>query len=73
MVGNFEEESDLTGPSVGTRPYIAPEVFHKIITPLGDVYGFGMILYELSTGLPPYSSKKKQDLVGVKFFMVLIK
>ena len=62
VVAKADGEADSTGPSVGTRPYMGPEVFHKIITPLGDVYGFGMILYELSTGLPPYSSKKKQDL-----------
>ena len=44
---------------------MGPEVFHEIVTgsPLEDVYGFGMILYELSTGLClRHSSKKKQDL-----------
>eukprot|EP00118_Oscarella_pearsei_P021360 m.239263 g.239263 ORF g.239263 m.239263 type:complete len:121 (+) comp40178_c1_seq2:1-363(+) len=43
------------GPSVGTWP-------HKVVKTEADVYGFGMFLYELATGLPPYSSKKKQDL-----------
>ena len=62
MVGS-EESSVSAGPSVGTRPYMAPEIFNKIISPKGDVYGLGIIYYELATGLPPFSSKKKQDLV----------
>ena len=62
MVGS-EESGVSAGPSVGTRPYMAPEIFNKIISPKGDVYGLGIIYYELATGLPPFSSKKKQDLV----------
>ena len=61
-------ESDGTEISVklpvGTRPYMAPETFQKIITPKVDVYGMGIIFYEVATGLPPFSSKKKQDLVS---------
>ncbi|XP_062513803.1 uncharacterized protein LOC134189521 isoform X2 [Corticium candelabrum] len=48
--------------SVGTRPYMAPEIFQGIVSTKGDIYGLGMILFELATGLPPYSSRKKQDL-----------
>ena len=62
VVGS-EESSVSAGPSVGTRPYTAPEIFNKIISPKGDVYGLGIIYYELATGFPPFSSKKKQDLV----------
>eukprot|EP00118_Oscarella_pearsei_P021359 m.239260 g.239260 ORF g.239260 m.239260 type:complete len:1041 (+) comp40178_c1_seq1:192-3314(+) len=63
IVGTSDREMEgPVGPSVGTRPYMAPETFHKVVTIKADVYGFGMILYELATGLPPYSSKKKQDL-----------
>ena len=50
-------------PSVGTRSYVAPEELEGLITTKVDVYGFGMILYELATGLSPYSSKTKHDLV----------
>jgi hypothetical protein len=65
----YDVEGDLhidpTPPS-GTRPYMAPEAFRNILSPKIDIYSFGMILFELATGLPPYSSKKKQDL---KFYM----
>ena len=57
-----EAEESVTSTAVGTRPYMPPEAFQKIVTPKLDVYGFGVIMYELGTGLPPYSSKKKQDL-----------
>ena len=57
-----EAEESVTSTAVGTRPYMPPEAFQKIVTTKLDVYGFGVIMYELGTGLPPYSSKKKQDL-----------
>jgi serine/threonine protein kinase len=52
----------VSQPYGGTRPYMPPEVFDGIVSPKADVYGLGMTLYELATGLPPYSNKKKQDL-----------
>jgi hypothetical protein len=55
--------SKLSGPCFGTRPYMPPEAFDGVVSPKGDVYALGMVLYELATGLPPYSNKKKQDLV----------
>jgi interleukin-1 receptor-associated kinase 4 len=41
-----------------------PEAFKGIFSTTTDVYSFGMILLELVTGLPPYSSSKKIDLVA---------
>ena len=61
--GDGDQRPPSPGPSVGTRPYMSPEAFDGVITTKVDVYGYGVILYELATGLPPYSSKKKQDLV----------
>lgn len=63
LAGDLDQGPPSPGPSVGTRPYMPPEAFQGVITTKVDIYGFGMILYELSTGLPPYSSKKKQNLV----------
>ena len=35
--------------------YVAPEVLRgKEYTQASDIYGFGIIAYELCTGLPPY-------------------
>ncbi|MEL6427541.1 MAG: serine/threonine-protein kinase [Planctomycetota bacterium] len=43
------EEDDLTGAGgfVGTLRYTAPEQFHGRAEPRSDVYGLGLVLYEL--------------------------
>ena len=64
LAGDIDQNSPFPGPSVGTRPYMPREALQGHISTKMDVYGYGMILYELATGLPPYSSKKKLDLVG---------
>jgi len=39
----------------GVLPYVAPEVLHgKDYTMASDIYSFGIVAYELITGLPPY-------------------
>src|SRR4051794_15812108 len=39
----------------GVLPYVAPEVLRgKEYTQANDIYGFGIIAYELCTGLPSY-------------------
>ena len=51
------DELSLTGAgfTVGTPYYMAPEqVRGRKPTPLVDVYGFGVLLYELVTGLRPF-------------------
>jgi serine/threonine protein kinase len=65
MIGDGDGDME-TGRqvSVGTRPYMAPEAFQGVVSTKVDVYGLGVTLFELATGLPPYSSKKKQSLVG---------
>eukprot|EP00118_Oscarella_pearsei_P017194 m.169513 g.169513 ORF g.169513 m.169513 type:complete len:56 (+) comp39002_c0_seq3:2154-2321(+) len=42
---------------------MAPEAFKGKVSRKVDVYAFGMVLYEIATGLPPYSSGKATDLV----------
>jgi tRNA A-37 threonylcarbamoyl transferase component Bud32 len=50
--------------AVGTRCYMPPEAFKGVFSTRTDVYSFGMILFELLSGLPPYSWSKKIDLIA---------
>ncbi|CAI2187958.1 9716_t:CDS:2 [Funneliformis geosporum] len=41
----------------GVLPYIAPEILNKKpYTPASDIYSFGIIMTEISTGRPPFES-----------------
>eukprot|EP00118_Oscarella_pearsei_P013214 m.102775 g.102775 ORF g.102775 m.102775 type:complete len:767 (+) comp37183_c1_seq4:179-2479(+) len=61
------DESNLTSfmasQCMGTRVYMAPEAFKGKVSRRVDVYAFGMVLYEIASGLPSYSSSKSTDLV----------
>ncbi|GES72916.1 kinase-like domain-containing protein [Rhizophagus clarus] len=63
----FVLDFGLTGPAYeqndneiyGVLPYIAPEVLNgKSYTPFSDIYSFGIIMVELSSGKPPFYGKK---------------
>src|SRR5204863_5662484 len=52
----------------GVLPYVAPEVLRgKEYTQASDIYGFGIIAYEMCTGLPPY-----HDIAHDKFLAIRI-
>ena len=58
-------ESNLT--IRGVLPFIAPEVFHTCkFTRKSDIYSFGVIMYLMATGEPPFRDSNRQfdrDLV----------
>jgi serine/threonine protein kinase len=53
----------------GVLPYVAPEVLKaKEYTQESDVYGFGIIAYEVCTGLPPY-----HDICSLMILLAFVK
>src|SRR5581483_5132650 len=50
----------------GVLPYVAPEVLKgKEYTQASDIYGFGIIAYEVCTGLPPYHDISHDEILAI--------
>jgi serine/threonine-protein kinase len=48
----------------GTRTYMSPEqILGKPLTPQTDIYNFGVTLFELLTGEPPFKGSTPKDLL----------
>jgi serine/threonine-protein kinase len=51
-----ETQLTKTGYVIGSPKYMAPEqILGKKVDPRADIYALGVILYEMVTGVPPYS------------------
>ncbi|GES73787.1 kinase-like domain-containing protein [Rhizophagus clarus] len=51
----------------GVLPYVAPEILRgKDYTQESDIYGFGIIAYEICTGLPPYHDIAHDEFLAIK-------
>ncbi|GET02602.1 kinase-like domain-containing protein [Rhizophagus clarus] len=51
----------------GVLPYVDPEVLRgKEYTQESDIYGFGIIAYEICTGLPPYHDIPHDEFLAMK-------
>ncbi|RGB33904.1 kinase-like domain-containing protein [Rhizophagus diaphanus] len=57
-------ESFLNKDSIyGVIPFMAPEILRgKSYTPASDIYSFSMIMWEFTSGVPPFSDRKYDDI-----------
>ena len=51
----------------GVLPYVAPEVLRgKTYTQSADIYSFGILAYEILSGLPPYHNLPHDEFLALK-------
>jgi serine/threonine protein kinase len=64
---NAEPSQDSHKNIYGVLPYVAPEVLRgKEYTQASDIYGFGIIAYEICTGFPPYHDVAHDEFLAMK-------
>jgi serine/threonine-protein kinase len=62
-----EPDDDETGATFGTPAYVAPERLDgKPAEPATDVYGLGVLLFEMVTGEPPYPVDTWEELAEAR-------
>ncbi|MDE3113747.1 MAG: serine/threonine protein kinase [Chloroflexota bacterium] len=63
-IARLPQEDATTPQMFATAMYVAPErVEGKQVTPLSDVYGLGLVLYEMLVGKPPFTSSDPRVLL----------
>ncbi|RIB01955.1 kinase-like domain-containing protein [Gigaspora rosea] len=60
-------ENDTEGKIYGVMPYVAPEVLlGQKFTKAADIYGFGVIMSEMSTGQRPFDGQEFDHVLAIK-------
>ena len=64
---NVKSTQDGNKKRFGVLPYVAPEILRgKEYTQAIDIYGFGIIAYEICTGLPPYHDVAHDESLAMR-------
>ncbi|RIA89377.1 kinase-like domain-containing protein, partial [Glomus cerebriforme] len=64
---NYKALENTKNSVYGVLPYIAPEILRgQDYTKAADIYSFGIIMYEIITGLPPYHDVSHDENLGIK-------
>ncbi|POG66620.1 kinase-like domain-containing protein, partial [Rhizophagus irregularis DAOM 181602=DAOM 197198] len=64
---NVKSSQNSNKKIYGVLPYVAPEVLRgNEYTQKSDIYGFGIIAYEICTGLPPYYNIAHDEFLAMK-------
>ncbi|POG68101.1 kinase-like domain-containing protein [Rhizophagus irregularis DAOM 181602=DAOM 197198] len=64
---NVKSSQNSNKKIYGVLPYVAPEVLRgKEYTQKSDIYGFGIIAYEICTGFPPYHDIAHDEFLAMK-------
>jgi serine/threonine protein kinase len=65
---SLHPDSETSGSTTvyGVLPFVAPEVLHdQVYTTACDIYGFGMIMYEVLSGKPPFFERNCDGALAV--------
>ncbi|GBB97954.1 hypothetical protein RclHR1_03100016 [Rhizophagus clarus] len=69
---NAKPSEDEYEKIYGVLPYVAPEVLGgKTYTKESDIYGFGIIAYEICAGLPPYHDIAHDEFLAIRICLGL--
>lgn len=63
LAKDLNEESTMTGDLVGTIRYMAPERFSGTCDGRSDIYGIGLVLYELCTLRPVFEQVNRLQML----------
>ncbi|RGB26940.1 kinase-like domain-containing protein [Rhizophagus diaphanus] len=64
---NVKSSQNSNKKIYGVLPYVAPEVLRgKEYTQKSDIYGYGIIAYEICTGFPPYHDIAHDEFLAMK-------
>ncbi|GBB88337.1 hypothetical protein RclHR1_01490018 [Rhizophagus clarus] len=64
---NYKELSNAENSVYGVLPYVAPEILRRQpYTKESDIYSFGIIMYEIISGIPPYHDIEHNEYLALK-------